>query len=228
MVTTDRRNNTTVIIPARGGSKGLTNKNLRLVRGESLIARAVETARKAQSVDLVCVTTDSDAIALEARKYRAQVIIQPDSVSGDDCLSELALFYALTQLRYHPRFFIFMQCTCPLTRPEHLDAAVGYYCATDADTLVTVSESITTPFIWQEEDGIAIPIGHDSSHRLRRQEIERLNYIENGAFYIINTRKFMAIKERFFGKIVMYKMPSDASLDIDTKADLGLASIMLS
>lgn len=223
--------NTIVIIPARGGSKGIRGKNLKQVCSLTLIARAVWNAKRATKVDSVYVTTDCDEIADQARVYGATVIKQPSEISQDNCLSELALEYALGQIQNPPSFFVFMQCTCPLTLPEDIDGAINHYMNVNADTLVTVSESITTPFVWQEDttikDGTALAIGHDPSRRLRRQEIKNLNYIENGAFYIIDTWMFLKTKSRFFGKITMYKMPTSRSLDIDTEQDLKIAKLLL-
>lgn len=213
-----------IIIPARGGSKGIPNKNLQDFHGETLIRRAAITASE------VCetyVTTDSDDIALEGRIGGAKSIIQPANVSGDIHLSELALEYALSQIEKLPEYFIFMQCTCPLTAPEDIKGAIKAYEENNADTLVTVAESITTPFMWQDHTQSAVnsamAIGHDRSKRLRRQEIKHQNYIENGAFYIINTAGFLSTKRRFFGKTWMYEMPKYRSLDVDTIEDLELA-----
>lgn len=215
------------IIPARGGSKGISDKNIRKVNGQSLIQRAVLTARKAVQIAEVYVTTDSDKIAEEAKISGAKIIRQPKAISEDDCLSEFALLYALNQISENAPFFVFMQCTCPLTLPEDVDLAIDHYNSMNADTLVTVAESITTPFVWQEDsDQSAIAVGHDASKRLRRQEITSLNYIENGAFYIISTNGFVRHKRRFFGKTVMYKMPTMRSLDIDTEMDLKLAELL--
>lgn len=224
-------NQTIVIIPARAGSKGIPDKNIQKIHDESLIAHAVSTAKHAKCVKDVYVTTDGADISKEAKHAGATVISQPAEISQDDCLSEVALLFALNQITNHPEFFIFMQCTCPLTLSEDIDAAVAYYKTVKADTLVTVAESITTPFIWQEDstipDGTALAIGHSSRKRLRRQEIKQLNYIENGAFYIININGFLQYKERFFGKIVMHKMPTKRSLDIDSETDLELAKMMM-
>ena len=87
---------TVAIIPARGGSKGITDKNLQPVGGIPLIARAIHSALASKSIDEVYVSTDSDRIAEAARSAGAGVITRPDDISGDTASSESAILNAIS------------------------------------------------------------------------------------------------------------------------------------
>ena len=92
------------IIPARGGSKGIPNKNLALVGGQSLVARCVTAAMSSRMVGRVVVSTDDDAIAAEAEKYRAEVVRRPKEIAGDTASSESALLHTLNYLEELDRY----------------------------------------------------------------------------------------------------------------------------
>ena len=87
------------IIPARGGSKGIPGKNIIPVAGKPLLAWTIEQSLNAKSVDSTYVTTNNDEIAEVAREYGAKIIWRPESISGDEASSEVALLHAIDHLR---------------------------------------------------------------------------------------------------------------------------------
>src|SRR4030095_2662146 len=103
------------IISARGGSKGILRKNVRLLAGKPLIAHTIEQAKAAQRVSREAVSTDHPEIAKVSRKFGAEVIERPAEISGDSASSESALLHALSWLdqsqRYRPDLLVFLQCT---------------------------------------------------------------------------------------------------------------------
>ena len=217
------------VIPARGGSKGIPSKNLRLVAGVPLVVHAIRAARSAKRVNRVVVSTDDSAIAAAARAEGAEVVRRPAEISGDTASSESALLHALKRLAaregYRPDLLVFLQCTSPLTLPEDVDAAVATLQRQKADSAFTA-----TPFhgfVWKNiPDGNAVGVNHDKISRPRRQDRE-LEYLENGAVYVMKTDPFLAAKHRFFGKTVIVPMPLDRALDIDEPADLARADEIL-
>jgi N-acylneuraminate cytidylyltransferase len=113
------------IIPARGGSKGLPRKNLKKVGGVPLVARSVRSALAASAITRTVVSTDDEEIANVAREAGAEVIMRPNSISGDEASTEPALLHVLETLDtdegYHPDLTCFIQCTSPLTTSGDLD-----------------------------------------------------------------------------------------------------------
>jgi len=214
----------TAIIPARGGSKGVPRKNIRIVAGKPLIAWNIEAAKAAETVDEVVVTTDDSEIAAVAERYGATVVHRPAEISGDTATSESALLHAVQTLEgmgRRPDEVVFLQCTSPLTAAEDIDACVRTMAEKGADTAFTAKEFFY--FIWKLlPDGSADGINHDKRFRPRRQDREP-QYEENGAVYVMKTDGFLQAKHRFFGKTVMSIMPESRCLEIDTTFDLQLA-----
>lgn len=217
------------IIPARGGSKGIPRKNLRLLAGKPLIAHTIETARRSRFVERIIVSTDDVEIAAVSEQYGAEVVWRPAEISGDTSPSEAALLHVLDHLRstesYEPDLLVFLQCTSPLTLPEDIDGTVRVLLDEDADTALAV-----TPFyhfLWRRnESGDAVGINHDKRVRLPRQQCEP-QYLETGAVYVMRTQGFLQSKHRFFGKTAMYVMPPERCWEIDNPVDLQIAELLL-
>ena len=216
--------NAIAIIPARGGSKGVIGKNLRLVAGKPLVAWTIEAARKSRYIKQVVVSTDSDSIAAISRRYGAEVVERPADISGDAASSESALLHAVSVLEGRDECFeevVFLQCTSPFTTAEDIDACIQRLRDEKADVAFTAK--VFYYFVWKEqEDGRCVGINHDMSVRPRRQDREP-QYEENGAVYVMKKDGFLRAKHRFFGKTVMSVMPESRSYEIDTEADLEFA-----
>ena len=217
------------IIPARGGSKGIRRKNVRLLAGKPLIAHTIEHARQASSISRVVVSTDDSEIAAVSEQYGAQVVWRPAEISGDTASSESALLHALEYLQeaegYEPDIVVFLQCTSPLTLPEDIDGTVQVLLDAGADSALAV-----TPFhyfLWRrDEHGDAVGINHDKRVRPLRQQREP-QFLETGAVYVMRTEGFRKAKHRFFGKTAMYVMPPERCLEIDEPVDFIIAETLL-
>lgn len=218
-----------VIIPARGGSKGVPKKNIRSVGGKPLIAHSILAAKEAQSVNKVFVSTDNDEISEVSKKYGAEIVLRPTDISGDTASSESALLHALESLGksqgYLPECFVFMQCTSPFTVSADIDGAVEKVTSKGADSVFTGTKFYH--FVWKEGPMGAEGINHDKFIRLRRQDIEP-QYQETGAIYAFKTRQFLKAKHRFFGNIQIQEVPFERSLDIDTELDIKFAELLMS
>ncbi len=217
-----------VVIPARGGSKGIPGKNLRPVGGVPLVARSVAAARAARLVRHVYVSTDDAAIADAARAAGARVIERPADIAGDTASSESALLHALDAIERGgplPELLCFVQCTSPLTTAEDLDGGIDRLRQQGADSLFAALR--VHQFLWREDAAAgASGINHDASRRPRRQE-RAPEYLENGAFYVMQVAGFRQARHRFFGKTALYEMPRQRCLEIDEPADLLVAEAML-
>jgi YrbI family 3-deoxy-D-manno-octulosonate 8-phosphate phosphatase len=215
------------IIPARGGSKGVPGKNLVTIGGRSLLARAVDSCRRAENVDDVVVSTDDDAIAVEAARRGARVVRRPAELATDEATSESAVLHALDVLAADgsvPDVVAFVQCTSPFIDPGALANAVRRVTSGDVD--VAFSAVPTYEFLWSVDAddrlGLAKGLNHDSSHRLRRQD-RQPDWRETGAFYVMNAAGFRAAAHRFFGRVAVEPVTEADALEIDTAEQVDVA-----
>lgn len=217
------RPETVAVIPARGGSKGVPRKNLRRVGGIPLIARAIASASAASRVDRVVVSTDDDEIAAVAREWGAEIVERPIELAGDAASSESALEHAVAVLAargVRTGILVFLQATSPFIDPDDLDAAVERVAAGESDSVFSAVES--WGFLWRLDGSGATGVNHDPRVRPRRQDRE-LEYLETGAFYVMDAAGFRAARHRFFGRIGVVVVPESTALEIDTVDQLALA-----
>ncbi|MFE6734544.1 cytidylyltransferase domain-containing protein [Microbacterium sp. NPDC057650] len=213
---------TVAIIPARGGSKGVPGKNLRLVGGVPLVERAVRAA--APAVDLVVVSTDDAAIAAVARDAGARVVDRPAELSGDEATSESALLHALDVLEaddLRVGTVVFVQATSPFIPTEGIVDAVALIEGGTYDSVFSAYE--TYGFLWRRDArGRASAINHDAAHRPRRQDREP-HFLETGAFYAFDAIGFRRFRHRFFGLVGIVTVPERTAIEIDDEHQLALA-----
>ncbi len=217
------------IIPARGGSKGISRKNLRVLAGKPLVAHTIVSARNSQHIHRVIVSTDDREIATVAGQYGAEVVQRPPEISGDKASSESALLHALQHLsdteHFEPDIVVFLQCTSPLTTPEDIDGTVQALLEANADSALAVAPFHY--FLWEEnESGDAVGINHDKNVRLMRQDRDG-QFRETGAVYAMKTQGFKKAKHRFFGKTAMYVTPPERVLEIDDLMDFEIAESLI-
>jgi CMP-N,N'-diacetyllegionaminic acid synthase len=216
------------VIPARGGSKGIPRKNIRLLAGKPLIVHTIEQARQSCWVTETVVSTDDDEIAAVSEAAGATVVRRPADISGDQASSESALIHAIHSLRQQgrplPDLTVFLQCTSPIRRRGDIDAAVATLLRKGADSLLSVSPSHR--FLWTEEGGEARSINYDFRNRPRRQDMAP-QYVENGSIYVIRTQALLDSGNRLSGKVALYPMDEEAAVDIDSMLDMKLAELIL-
>jgi N-acylneuraminate cytidylyltransferase len=200
------------IIPARGGSKGLPRKNILPLNNKPLISYVINAALNSRYLKGVYVSTEDKEIAAISKAYGAKVIKRPAKLSSDTASSESALIHAAKQIDC--THILFLQCTCPLTTTEDINQMIVNYLKEGADTMFTVTEP-ECRFLWDEDGN---PVGH-TLPRKRRQDLKPV-YRETGAMYLMSKEGLLKYKDRFHGKMHIYKMPKDRSYDIDTKPGL--------
>jgi N-acylneuraminate cytidylyltransferase len=219
---------TLAIIPARGGSKGIPRKNVRLLAGTPLIAYTIQQALRSRFVNRLVVSTDDAEIAAVAQQYGAEVVWRPAEISGDTASSESALLHVLETLQaqegYQPDILVFLQCTSPLTLAEDIDGTVQALLDQDADSALAVIPFHY--FLWRQTGEDAIGINHDKSVRPLRQQREP-QYLETGAVYVMRAAGFLQKQHRFFGKTAMYVMPAERRLEIDDPVDFEVAVVLM-
>lgn len=210
------------IIPARGGSKGIKNKNIKKIAGKPLIAWTIEAALASTKTDRVVVTTDSYQIAEIASHFGAEVpFIRPEHLATDTASTESAIEHTLNWLSlnedYHPDNIIILQCTSPVRADNCIDNAIDQFTRHGADSLLSACEF--RHFLWRPAD---CPIAeYDYKNRPRRQDLDEacIRFKENGSIYITKAERFRLEKNRISGKITIFIMSEDESFEIDTPLD---------
>lgn len=209
------------VIPARGGSKGILRKNIRLLGGRPLIAWTIEAARQSDRVMRVVVSTDDPEIAEVAAAWGADTpFMRPAELSGDEAPGDAPLRHAVAQLPGYD-FAVLLQPTSPFRTSEDIDRCLALVEPTRS--AVSVSEVSKHPaWMFTLTDGGMSAILPDWAQVTRRQDLPAV-YALNGAVYAINCAA-LAAGERLVGpNSKAYIMPAARSIDIDTEADLAFA-----
>jgi CMP-N,N'-diacetyllegionaminic acid synthase len=219
---------TLAVIAARGGSKGIPNKNLIDLCGKPLIAWTVVQAGAARGVDVVAVSSDSDAILAAAEAAGAVGVRRPDAISGDLASSEEAWLHALDQLdgRRGPfRRIVALQATSPIREASDIDNALDAFEREKLDSLLSVCE-VEDYFNWRVGANGPEAINYDYHNRRMRQQIEK-RYLENGSFYVLVPSLLREQKNRLGGRVGMHLMERHKMFQIDRPEDVKLCAAIM-
>ena len=221
------------VVPARGGSKGVPRKNLRVVGGKPLIVWTIEQALSARPAMDVVVSTDDEEIATVARSAGALVpFLRPADLALDTTPTEPVVRHAIAAARAAeaaPDAVMLLQATSPVRLPGTLSRAVAQLEATDVDSLVGVVPQ--APFIWAEGGADAGPTAaYDVTARPRRQDLTpaTLRYRETGSLYLTRTWVYDELDNRLGGRVGLFVMDELEGIDVDTELDLQVADRQLS
>jgi N-acylneuraminate cytidylyltransferase len=220
---------TVCVIPARGGSKGVPRKNLRVVAGKPLIVWTIEQALAVRSPLTVVVSTDDEEIAGVAGDAGAEVpFLRPAELAEDTTATEPVVQHALAALDALGTVassVLLLQATSPVRLPGTLDRALAQFADTGVDSLVGVVPQ--APFLWQVGDPPTA--AYDVDHRPRRQDLtpETLRYRETGSLYVTRRWVYVDRDNRLGGRIGLFVMDEVEGTDIDTELDLTVAEQQL-
>lgn len=222
--------NPLVVIPARGGSKGLSGKNIKLLNGKPLIHYAIDVARSLFKDELICVSTDSLKIKEVAEETGIKLPFKrPAPLALDTANSRDVLLHALDYYKdkgYNADTVIILQPTSPLRTKRHMQEALELY-TSDIDMVVSVFETDANPYyILKEENEQGFLEPSKKGEFTRRQEAPVV-YQLNGAVYVINVSQLRQSAMNRFTKVKKYLMPKADSVDIDGEIDFQLAALLL-
>ncbi len=215
------------VIPARGGSKGVKDKNLKYVGGERLVERAIRTCKESELIEECHVSSDSQTILEIASSAGAIPVNRPGQIATDESSTESVLLNFLGKYELDdslPDILVLVQCTSPFISPIDLDNAIKIL-VNNPDVNSVFSAQMSHSFSWKIGTSGYEGINHDGKNRLRRQDID-VQYVETGAFYVFRTAEFLKTKSRFIQPIRAFEVKTFANIEIDTEADLQLARIL--
>lgn len=212
------------IVPARGGSKGLPKKNIRLLDGQPLLTYSVRAGLESKYVDDVIVSSEDNEILEIAKKCGANVLKRPDELATDTASAELLIKHVIeAQLEkgVSYRYAILLQPTSPLRTSAHVDQAFEKLLSENASSLISVVEYEYTPFkcFVINKDNTLQGLFNNATPFMNRQELPPC-YLSNGAIYIFETEKFIRNMSFYQEPCVPFIMNKLESIDIDTLSDL--------
>jgi len=221
------------LIPARSGSVGVKDKNIRPLAGKPLMAYAIGAAVKSRYVDKVIVSTDSEKYAKIAREYGAETPFLRPKDLAEDVPTELVAQHAINWLEenhdYKADIVVTIQCTTPLLKTEDIDGCIEKLIKTDADAVITVKEVKEYPR-WMfkiGKRGRLVPLmGEIKGEAGVRQTLEKL-FIPNGAVYACKKATITEKKSMFGNDCRAVIMPEERSLDIDTELDFEIIEALI-
>lgn len=215
------------IIPARGGSKGIPNKNLKTVSGQTLVARAIEAAKKCPSITRIVVTSEDQSILDEANRFDIETVRRPKEIARDDSTIESAIMHALAESETSgplPKILVLLQPTSPLRDPVKLENAIRFFAQSGefgsifgvtpvahhpSKMLIRIG-SIVEPFTSVDEL---------STSRQMLPDVVR----QSGSIYIADTDRFRIEQSLFLPPVGWLEVDEFEAIDIDQPADLARA-----
>ncbi len=221
------------IIPARGGSKGIPNKNLAPLGGQPLIQHSIRAALDSGAVHHLVVSTDSPQIAEASRKAGASVpFLRPAELSRDDTPTIPVLLHGVAWARgegLQPSWVFCLQPTSPLRSAADIQSALALAQDRDADAVVSVTSAHPHP-AWSktiDADGRLRDLVPSLDRVTRRQDLPPA-YTLNGAIYLVRTDVLLAHESFYGARTYGLVMPAERSIDIDTPWDMHVAELAMS
>ena len=217
------------IIPARGGSRGIPRKNLKLIGDKPLVAHTITHAQKAEHLDAFLVNSEDDEIRTVAESFGAETMGRPDMYAHDKILQEVDLLLKWTVEAYekeHPEhevdIIVLLYPTAPLRNVSAIDQAIQLVRDQGYDSALSLY--FDDSYLWQvSEDGVTVrPTNYDPNKRMPRQKEAWNQWVENKAVYAIKRSVLFEIG-RIGPKTGFVEMDKWRSIDIDNPSDLELA-----
>lgn len=221
-----KKNKILCIIPARGGSKSIPGKNIKLLLGKPLISYAINAAKLSKYIDRTIVTTDDREIARIAKKYNAEVpFVRPARLATDTTSMLPVLQHAVNYLknkdRYEPDIIVLIHPTSPFVLAKDIDAGIKKIVSSGASSCATICETRERPEFMFMAD--MAPLIRTKLRTARRQDLPKV-FSLNGAVYITRMKTLMKKNKILdFRDLCGVKIALERSLDIDEPLDFIVA-----
>jgi CMP-N,N'-diacetyllegionaminic acid synthase len=222
------------VIPARGGSKGVPRKNIRLVCGKPLIAYTIETARAAGVFYRVIVSSDDQEIIAVSREYGADVpFVRPSELAQDETPMVPVIRHAVEFIEDKDEVILDYVCvlqpTEPLRTVNDIRAAIRKILDTGADSVISVCrmDDLHPVFMKRIENDRLLPFCLPEPEGLRRQDVSPPAYVRNGVVYVAKRDVLMKRNSLYGEDCRPYVMPPESYLTVDTELQLRLVELLL-
>ena len=219
-----------VVITARGGSKGIPKKNIKLLNGKPLIQYSIDIAKAIADKTDICFTSDSDEIIMVAENLGLNIPFKrPDELATDSSNSQDVILHALdTYENLNNKTYdaiVLLQPTSPFRTLEQVQDCINLY-DKSMDMVVSAKLASANPYynLFEEENGFLKP--SKEGDFTRRQDCPKVWEV-NGAIYVINSASLRKQKMKAFSKVKKYVMSEETSIDIDTPLDWKIAEFHL-
>ncbi|MBR8842647.1 acylneuraminate cytidylyltransferase family protein [Pseudoalteromonas sp. JC3] len=218
---------------ARAGSKGVPNKNIRLLHGKPLLQYAIESAHACQLIDKHYVSTDGDAIKDIAKSLGCEIIHRPESLASDSASEWLAWQHAVQYLVARGEMsksdiFVSVPCTSPLRTSADISSAIEAFLTNTCDLALGITEADHSPYfnmVKMDSEGVIETICGDETFT-RRQEVP-VSWNITTMVYVTTAEYILRESGVMDGRILGVKMPKLRAIDIDTEIDFEYAEFLL-
>lgn len=226
--------NIIAIITARGGSKGIPRKNIKLMNGYPMLYYTINAALNSKLINRVIVSTDDKEIAEVAKKYGAEVpFMRPLELANDTASSLSVLKHTINWLKdnenYTPDIVVFLLATYPLRESKHIDMVIEKLIETNAKSVCTVYETDKHPYWMSELEGDKSFFFKDEKTRIsRRQDLPKY-YMLGGGIFVYYTYNLMELETTHFSlednRVVI--IPAKNCVDVDELKDFIIAETLM-
>lgn len=219
------------IIPARSGSKGLKDKNIKKIDGKPLINYTIEAALKSEIFSDIIVSTDSLKYAEIAKKAGAKVpFIRPEKLATDESTTNDVILNAISEMEERNDgydYFMLLQPTSPLRTVKNIKESYSLLKEKNANAIVSVCEMDHNP-LWSNtlDESLSLDNFIDKKKNKRRQELPTY-YRLNGAIYLARVNYYKKYKDFYINKSYAYIMNKRESVDVDDIIDFRLAEVLM-
>jgi CMP-N,N'-diacetyllegionaminic acid synthase len=226
------------VITARGGSKLIPKKNIKLLGGKPLIAHTIGAAQKSGVFDRIILSTDNEHIAAVAKEYGCEVpFMRPKELAEDNIPHLPVLQHAVNYLKkkegYEPDYVMILQPTSPLRQAFHIKEAVDLILKTGVDSVLSVSlvpghYNPHWQFLLSKENKLSIFTGEPFSKIVTRRQDLQPTYSKDGAIWIFKTKLLFSAEPSFYGDDVQaYIIEEKYNINIDSEDDWSRAEVAL-
>lgn len=219
------------VIPARGGSKGITHKNIRLFNGRPLLSYAIKQARQSHSINRIIVSTESRRIAAVARRYGADIpFLRPAALARDNSRVVDAVLDILKKLKqaeqYQPDILVLLQPTSPLRFPQDIEGAIELFLKRRAAGVVSVCRTEQLLFTKSLNQELRLVSSRQFLQSSNRQELPPTYKLDGSMVYVVSVKEFWRQKTFLPRPLFAYVIPRWRALDLDESEDFVVGALI--
>ena len=219
------------IIPARGGSKGVPNKNIRSIAGKPLISYTIKSALESKIFSHVIVSTEDKKIASIAKKYGAEVpFMRPKNLATDKATMESVLLHVIKKLNslgVDFEIFVYRDCTCPFIDGRDMNVGIELLKKSDCYSICGSVKAHPSPYfaMWEPNKDGFLEISKTTNKIINRRQDAPTVYITDGMF-VFWTKKFLKTRKFQSGKMLPYEISKEHGHMIDFEFDFKVAKLL--